>query len=200
MQSKNLKPNVWYGVLQPWRRWGRTDYNPYLISKRNATKARLVSLDKYVFNPYSSDTYTSSDFVLAQQGEKSVAYLMEMEIGQRYFLVRAKDVVEEWDILTARWDAEEVEAQRVAAEQAAARVQREEQERARLRNLTRVEQNVRKVLLDLVKVPVTVQPGSMLSMTDSAGVVKPTDYLCVDLRSIERLVEKYLELKDEVGV
>lgn len=132
MKLSELNTNTDYAVIPSWTYTSKENRTPEKIRENDVVKARIVSLQKYQYQP-SVRQQSVNDFALAKEGERSIAILVTAKDSTGtdfYWTSRLADIVAEWKVLEPRWTARktaENEARRQAEEK-----QRKEHE-ARLR-------------------------------------------------------------------
>jgi len=197
MKSTDLVAGMEYAVLVHWHRHSKPQYDPATVERGQVRKARLVSLDKYAHDQFTR--FADADhFVKAAKGEKSTSFLVEEVDTGMHFLARSKEIVGEWAPLEVRWAAEVAAARALRAAADAIAAKREEEQRLAIRNRQRVEENTRRVLGSMFGATVKVSSGQTAYWRDADGTQSTVDFVQVDIRTMERFLERFLEYKEEV--
>lgn len=204
MKYNELQVGINYGVIPSWDYSSQDKKDPERVRQRDLANAKLVSLDKYEYKVARDSKSDSPYFQPAPKGSRVVGYLVVSDFDSTqqptYWLARPQDIVAPYDKLTERWEREEKEREEIA------RQQREEAERReRLANELK-ERELR--ILNGVKESFTHLLGAerasrirfdLENKRNSEGEYVPTGFITFDTRTGQLLVEKYLELQDEVN-
>jgi hypothetical protein len=202
MKLSALQADTEYAVVIGWT---SMNHNPYYndlnnISRRDVTKATLVSTDKY---QYVQDTrYNMSEdkgaFTLAPKNAKSNlgVLLRATDTGGvvRYFVSRISEVIVEWSALEPVWVAKE-EAERLES----LKRERLQQELNRKRDNARLHAERAQTNLPntLKKLLVTLNGNVEVSYSSYSDNPSPT--VTLSLRDIERLIELAFDNQEEVA-
>ena len=204
MKYNELQVGINYGVIPSWDYSSQDKKNPERVRRQDLANAKLVSLDKYEYKVARDSRPDSLYFKSAPKGSRVVGYLVVSDFDSTqqptYWLARPQDIVAPYDKLSERWEREEKEREEIA------RQQREESERReRLAN----EQKERELrILNGVKESFTHLLGAerasrirfdLENKRNAEGEYVPTGFITFDTRTGQLLVEKYLELQDEVN-
>ena len=206
MKSSLLNPNVEYAVIPAWEYSSQDKKDPLRVQRNHVAKAKLVSLKKYEYKVYRSNDVNDPAFELAQQGSRTVGYLVESDTwvsnGQSkiVWLARPQDIVEAWSVLEPRWaEAERLEREQQARQQAE-REKAEEERRLANEKRERIEKSMREALAGILGNRVT--ENTIRFETNNmriGGEYKSVNVVSIEMGLVETLIEKVLEAKDLVG-
>lgn len=107
-----------YGVIPSWTYSNKGARDLDKVRENDVVKATLISKDKYNYEP-SSRKSSSSDFTLAQQGERSIGVIVEGENNQGqkiYWTARLADIIADWSSLETTWATRNAKEQAEKAE------------------------------------------------------------------------------------
>ena len=139
MKFADLVIGTEYAVIPSWEYSSRNKKDPATVTRRNVSKAVLVSLDKYEYLVYRSEQANNSNFKLAPKGSRAVGYLVKSSDWANsnepdreiFWIARPQDIIGAYVDLEARWvvqereeKAREEELRKQALEQE--RIEREE--------------------------------------------------------------------------
>jgi hypothetical protein len=206
MKFQELKLGVDYGVIPSWEYSSKDKKNPDTVVRRQVSKATLVSLDKYEYIVYRSGQADSANFKPAPKGSRTVGYLVRStdwaEAGTTdavYWLARPQDIIAPYADLEARWVvAEEAEKIRVAQEVAERQEQERKEREATLRE-QRIVDSCIKALNSIIGQQLTEHVSAQVGRSFSHGVYQPNAEFRLDGRTMQILIEKVLEARDEVA-
>ena len=206
MKSAELKVGIKYGVVPSWDYSSADKKNPEKVQRRAVANAELVSLEKYEYKVFRSDTPDDVQFTLAPKGSRSVGYIVKSSDwagsgaqGDIYWVARAQDIVAEYATLETRWTAEEAEEKIREAKWKAEREAKELQEK--------IEQETAQRSIDAVKESLRSIIGSRADKLDfeirnrrqENGEYKVSGACTIDVRTLQSLIEKVLEARDMVA-
>ena len=206
MKSAELKISIKYGVVPSWDYSSADKKNPDKVQRRAVANAELVSLEKYEYKVFRSDTPDDVQFTLAPKGSRSVGYIVKSSDwagsgaqGDIYWVARAQDIVAEYATLETRWTAEEAEEKIREAKWKAEREAKELQEK--------IEQETAQRSIDAVKESLRSIIGSRADKLDfeirnrrqENGEYKVSGACTIDVRTLQSLIEKVLEARDMVA-
>ncbi len=206
MKSAELKVSIKYGVVPSWDYSSADKKNPDKVQRRAVANAELVSLEKYEYKVFRSDTPDDVQFTLAPKGSRSVGYIVKSSDwagsgaqGDIYWIARAQDIVAEYATLETRWTAEEAEEKIREAKWKAEREAKELQEK--------IEQETAQRSIDAVKESLRSIIGSRADKLDfeirnrrqENGEYKVSGACTIDVRTLQSLIEKVLEARDMVA-
>lgn len=112
-----------YAVVPSWTYSNKGARDLDKVRENDVIKATLISKDKYEYEA-SNRKYSSTDFRLAQQGERSVGVVVEGENNNGtkiYWTARLADIIAEWSVVEQVWTTRN-------AKENAERIEREKQE------------------------------------------------------------------------
>jgi hypothetical protein len=206
MKFQELKLGVDYGVIPSWEYSSKDKKNPDTVVRRQVAKATLVSLDKYEYIVYRSGQADNSNFKPAPKGSRTVGYLVRStdwaDAGTTdavYWLARPQDIIAPYADLEARWVvAEEAEKIRVAQE-VAERQEQERKEREATAREQRIVDSCIKALNSIIGQQLTEHVSAQVGRSFSHGVYQPNAEFRLDGRTMQILIEKVLEARDEVA-
>jgi hypothetical protein len=206
MKFQELKLGVDYGVIPSWEYSSKDKKNPDTVVRRQVAKATLVSLDKYEYIVYRSGQADNSNFKPAPKGSRTVGYLVRStdwaDAGTTdavYWLARPQDIIAPYADLEARWVvAEEAEKIRVAQE-LAERQEQERKEREATAREQRIVDSCIKALNSIIGQQLTEHVSAQVGRSFSHGVYQPNAEFRLDGRTMQILIEKVLEARDEVA-
>jgi hypothetical protein len=206
MKSAELKIGIKYGVVPSWDYSSADKKNPDKVQRRAVANAELVSLEKYEYKVFRSDTPDDVQFTSAPKGSRSVGYIVKSSDwagsgaqGDIYWVARAQDIVAEYATLETRWTAEEAEEKIREAKWKAEREAKELQEK--------IEQETAQRSIDAVKESLRSIIGSRADKLDfeirnrrqENGEYKVSGACTIDVRTLQSLIEKVLEARDMVA-
>jgi hypothetical protein len=206
MKSAELKIGIKYGVVPSWDYSSADKKNPDKVQRRSVANAELVSLEKYEYKVFRSDTPDDVQFTSAPKGSRSVGYIVKSSDwagsgaqGDIYWVARAQDIVAEYATLETRWTAEEAEEKIREAKWKAEREAKELQEK--------IEQETAQRSIDAVKESLRSIIGSRADKLDfeirnrrqENGEYKVSGACTIDVRTLQSLIEKVLEARDMVA-
>jgi len=206
MKSAELKIGIKYGVVPSWDYSSADKKNPDKVQRRAVANAELVSLEKYEYKVFRSDTPDDVQFTSAPKGSRSVGYIVKSSDwagsgaqGDIYWVARAQDIVAEYATLETRWTAEEAEEKIREAKWKAEREAKELQEK--------IEQETAQRSIDAVKESHRSIIGSRADKLDfeirnrrqENGEYKVSGACTIDVRTLQSLIEKVLEARDMVA-
>lgn len=206
MKSAELKIGIKYGVVPSWDYSSADKKNPDKVQRRAVANAELVSLEKYEYKVFRSDTPDDVQFTSAPKGSRSVGYIVKSSDwagsgaqGDIYWVARAQDIVAEYATLETRWTAEEAEEKIREAKWKAEREAKELQEK--------IEQETAQRSIDAVKESLRSIIGSRADKLDfeirnrrqENGDYKLSGACTIDVRTLQSLIEKVLEARDMVA-
>lgn len=194
MKVKDIKVGVEYLVITPWIHTNRDSRNPETVTKNHGLfKVTLQDLTKYSVQKY----YTADPvwvFPLAADGERTYGFLTNTEDGRR-FVVKPADIVGEAAPIEARWAAEEA-AKMAKAAQLAAEAEARQQRILTIKQTARRDiESIQQALLRERIIPVPVGDYHNQYRADAEGHIPE---IVLPISVVARLVEKYLELKDQL--
>lgn len=189
MKSSELSMNVdYYGVVPSWSYSNKNARDPFLAERKQLAKARLVSLDRYVYEVWRTADEHAASF---KKTDASKKFGYKVTDGTQYWIARPQDIVAPYATLEARWAVAE-----------AAQIEREaEQERRRLAEAQRSQEehdyaaNAKQTLEGLIR-QITGRPAGLTVQTTTTRDSKLWSYAQMDLRTLEALVERFLDLQE----
>lgn len=197
-----------YGVVPSWEYSSRSKKDPATVQRRNVAKAVLVSLDKYEYLVYRSDTADNPNFKLAPKGSRSVGYLVKSSDWadssqpnrEVFWIARPQDIIDEYADLEARWVVQEQEEKLRADEERKLREEAERREREEYAKQQRIVDSCTKALVAFIG-------ADQVAKNVNAEVNKR--YINGDYRihatfqlnsvAMQLLIEKVLQAQDEVA-
>lgn len=206
MKSADLKVGVRYGVIPSWDYSSSDKKDPTKVQRRNVANAELVSLEKYEYKVYRSDTPDDAQFTPAPKGSRSVGYLVRSSdwagngsTGDIYWLSRAQDIVAEYSTLETRWTIEEAEEKAREAQWKAEREAKEQQERLEREKAQRTIDAVKESLRSLIGNRVDKIDFDIRNRRLENGNYGLSASAQIDVRVLQSLIEKVLEAQDMVA-
>jgi hypothetical protein len=207
MKSQELKAGVEYAVIPAWDYSSKEKKNPDTVERRYVAKAELVSLDKYEYKVFRSDTATSSNFVPAPKGARSVGYLVKSAdfadtsrgINEIYWLARPQDIVAEYATLEPKWAQRELQEKIEQEKREAERLEYERKQKEAQDYVNRVSESMRDSLKSIIGDRINAVRIDTHNRRDANGNYLPTAEITLDLKTMGFLIEKVLEAKDLVG-
>lgn len=206
MKFSELNSGTNYGVVPSWEYSSSDKKSPLLCSRRDVAKATLISLDKYEYKVYRSQSETDPEFKLAPKGSRSVGYLVSSDQYSvagvpttTYWLARPQDIVAPYDQLETRWNTEEAE-EKLRSEKL--KLEREEQERKEKEQrdyIQRVSNSLISSLRSVIGDRASTIQVDTSHRRQANGEYKHVAIMNVDLKTMEILVEKILEARDMVN-
>jgi hypothetical protein len=207
MKFTDLKVGTVYAVIPSWDYSSADKKNPDTVQRRSVAKAELISLDKYQYEVFRSNTSDNPQFKLADKGARSVGYLVKSSDWSNnapdtytYWLARPQDIVAEYSSLETRWTREEAEEERKKAEYEAQRAEEERRERDAHAYAERIVTSCTEVLASILGERIKNVQGSVSRKRDSVtGTYLPCAEFVIDGRTMQYLAEKILEAQDMVA-
>jgi hypothetical protein len=207
MKSQELKAGVEYAVIPAWDYSSKEKKNPDTVERRYVAKAELVSLDKYEYKVFRSEHATSSHFVSAPKGARSVGYLVKSAdfadtsrgINEIYWLARPQDIVAEYATLEPKWAQKELAEQQQREKKKREIEEHERKQREAQEYQQRVSQSILDSLRSIIGDRVNDIRFDTNNRRNAKGDYLPVSEVTLDLKTMGILVEKVLEAKDLVG-
>ena len=206
MKFQELELGVEYGVIPSWEYSSKDKKNPLTVFRRQVAKATLVSLDKYEYIVYRSEIADNHNFKPAPKGARSVGYLVRSTdwagagtADAIYWLARPQDIIAPYADLESRWTVEEQEEKIRIAKELAERQEQERKEREEQDREQRIVDSCIKALNSIIGVQLTEHISAGVSRSFSHGVYKPNAEFRLNGRTMQILIEKILEARDEVA-
>jgi hypothetical protein len=202
----DLKVGTEYAVIPAWDYSSAEKKDPNKVERRNVAKAELISLDKFEYIVFRSDSPTDPNFKPAPKGSRSVGYLVKsmdwanQNNGQAvYFLSRPQDIVAPHADLETRWVREEAEQERKEQEMRQRRIEEEQREREVKAREERLLNSCMEALQSIIgSERIKAVKADLSSRRTDNGYV-PHASFTFDARTLQYLIEKVLEAKDLVG-
>lgn len=208
MKFADLKVGKEYAVIPSWDYSSQDKKNPDKVQRRSVSKALLVSLEKYEYQVFRSETPDSPHFKLAPKGARAVGYLVASTDWADanspdktiYWLARPQDIVAEYATLETRWVREEQEYQRMEEERKARQLEEERKEREQLEYAQRILNSCTEVLQSILGDKMKNVNASVGRRRDAVtGDYVPVAEFTFDGRTMQLLTEKILEARDMVA-
>jgi hypothetical protein len=207
MKFTELKVGTTYAVIPSWDYSSADKKNPDTVQRRSIAKAELVSLDKYQYEVFRSDTVDNPQFKPAPKGSRAVGYLVRsldwagsVPDHYVYWLARPQDIVAEYTTLESRWAKEEAEEARQKAEYEARRAEEERIEREAHAYAERIVTSCTEVLTSILGDRIKNVRGEVTRKRDAVtGSYIPCAEFTIDGRTMQYLAEKILEAQDMVA-
>lgn len=201
MKSSEIQLGHDYAVIPSWEYSSQDKKDPQRVQKQHVAKAQLVSLTKYEYKVYRGDTATDPEFVKAQQGSRTVGYLVKSDkwagngYAEIYWLARPQDIVAMWGVLEPRWAEEERQEKEREKQQALEQQKREEERKLSEEKRVRYETSTRDALRAIIGANRVTDKSVQFNTrySDTHATVE----LTTDVFNL--LLEKVLEAKDMVG-
>jgi hypothetical protein len=207
MKFTELKTGTEYAVIPSWDYSSADKKNALTVQRRSVSKATLISLDKYEYQVFRSETPDSPQFKPAPKGSRAVGYLVSSTDWADsnhpdkviYWLARPQDIVAEYSSLESRWANEEAEEARREAEHKARRAEEERIEREAHQYAERILNSCTEVLTSILGDRMKNVHGSVSRKRDEKGNYVPFPEFTIDGRTMQYLAEKILEAQDLVA-
>jgi hypothetical protein len=208
MKFTELNVGTTYAVIPSWDYSSADKKNPSTVQRRSVAKAELISLDKYEYQVFRSETVDNPQFKPAPKGSRSVGYLVASSDWSNannpddkiYWLARPQDIVAEYTTLESRWAKEEAEEERIRKEHEARRAEEERIENEARAYAERIVTSCTEVLASILGDRIKNVQGSVSRKRDSVtGNYIPCAEFVVDGRTMQYLAEKILEAQDLVA-
>lgn len=207
MKFTELKVGTTYAVIPSWDYSSADKKNPDTVQRRSVSKAELVSLDKYQYEVFRSDTKDNPQFKPAPKGSRAVGYLVAStdwsgDVADKYvyWLARPQDIVAEYSTLESRWANEEALEAKQRAEHEARRAEEERIEREAQAYAQRVVDSCTDVLASILGDRIkNVQSNVSRKRDVVTGSYIPCAEFTIDGRTMQYLAEKILEAQDRVA-
>lgn len=206
MKFSDLKVGTEYAVIPAWDYSSQEKKDPKRVERRHVAKAELISLDKYEYIVFRSDSPTDPNFKPAPQGSRSVGYLVKsndwanQNNGQPiYWLARPQDIVAVHSELEVRWNTEEAEQARKEQEMRQRRLEEEQREREVRSREERLMNSCMESLQSIIgSERIKAVKADLCNRRTDNGYVPKAEFT-FDARTLQYLIEKVLEAKDLVG-
>jgi hypothetical protein len=206
MKFAELKVDTIYAVIPSWDYSSADKKNADTVQRRSVAKAELVSLDKYEYAVFRSETQDSANFKPAQKGARSVGYLVRsldwagnVPDHYVYWLSRPQDIVAEYSTLESRWLQQEQEEKKREEERRAQQLEEERKEREAHEYAQRIVDSCSRVLQSILGERMKNVSASVSRRRDSSGNYVPHPEFILDGRTMQYLAEKILEAEDKVA-
>jgi hypothetical protein len=206
MKFQELKLGVEYGVIPSWEYSSKDKKNPETALRRQVAKATLVSLDKYEYIVYRSGQSDNQNFKPAPKGSRSVGYLVQSHewadagtTDSVFWLARPQDIIAPYVDLEARWVIKEAEEKAQIAKELAERQEQERVEREATAREQRIVDSCIKALNSIIGTQLTEHISAQVGRSFSHGVYQPNAEFRLNGRTMQVLIEKILEARDEVA-
>jgi hypothetical protein len=201
MKSSEIQLGHDYAVIPSWEYSSQDKKDALRVQKQHVAKAQLVSLTKYEYKVYRGETATDPEFVKAQQGSRTVGYLVKSDKWagsghtEIYWLARPQDIVALWGVLEPRWAEEERQEKEREKQLAIEQQKREEERKLAEEKRVRYESSTRDALRAIIGANRVTDKSVQFNLrySESLGTVE----LTTDVFNL--LLEKVLEAKDLVG-
>ena len=207
MKFTELTVGKTYAVIPSWDYSSADKKNADTVQRRSVAKAKLISLDKYQYEVFRSDTEDNAQFKPAPKGSRAVGYLVasndwsgDVVDKYVYWLARPQDIVAEYSSLESRWATEEAEEERKKKEFEARRQEEERIEREAHAYAQRVLDSCTEVLVSILGDRIkNVQSNVSRKRDVTTGNYIPCAEFTIEGRTMQYLVEKILEAQDRVA-
>lgn len=207
MKFTELTVGKTYAVIPSWDYSSADKKNADTVQRRSVAKAKLISLDKYQYEVFRSDTEDNAQFKPAPKGSRAVGYLVasndwsgDVVDKYVYWLARPQDIVAEYSSLESRWATEEAEEERKKKEFEARREEEERIEREAHAYAQRVLDSCTEVLVSILGDRIkNVQSNVSRKRDVTTGNYIPCAEFTIEGRTMQYLVEKILEAQDRVA-
>lgn len=207
MKFTELTVGKTYAVIPSWDYSSADKKNADTVQRRSVAKAKLISLDKYQYEVFRSDTEDNAQFKPAPKGSRAVGYLVasndwsgDVVDKYVYWLARPQDIVAEYSSLESRWATEEAEEARKKKEFEARRQEEERIEREAHAYAQRVLDSCTEVLVSILGDRIkNVQSNVSRKRDVTTGNYIPCAEFTIEGRTMQYLVEKILEAQDRVA-
>lgn len=200
MKITEVKPNIEYLAITPHMYAHKNMRNPETVQEsHNLAKVVFLTLTKY----RASDLVRpdTTHFTVAEKGDRSTGLLAYVEATQKYMVIPARNVVGEAEPIEKRWASERIIKQQQELEQR----QKTELLEARRNKLNAEAQQdysgVLKVLFELSRGQLDGRNVTLDTYMWRYGDIPENPYakVTLPLKALVRIVNDYLELKDEVA-
>jgi hypothetical protein len=206
MKSADLQIGIKYGVIPSWDYSSQDKKDPAKVQRRAVAKSELVSLEKYEYKVYRSDTSDDAQFTSAPKGSRSVGYMVKSSdwanngaTNEIYWIARAQDIVAEYATLETRWSKEEAEEALREAQWKAEREAKEQQEKIEQANAQRSIDAVKESLRSIIGSRADKLDFEIRNRRQENGDYKLSGACTIDVRTLQSLIEKVLEARDMVA-
>lgn len=206
MKFTELKVGTTYAVIPSWDYSSADKKNVDTVQRRSVAKAELISLDKYQYEVFRSETVDNPQFKPAPKGSRAVGYLVKSGDWSNgtndfvYWLARPQDIVAEYSSLESRWANDEAEEARKKAEHEVRRAEEERIEREAQAYAQRVLDSCTEVLVSVLGDRIKNVQGTLSRKRDATtGNYIPCAEFTIDGRTMQYLAEKILEAQDRVA-
>ena len=207
MKYADLNIGTIYGVIPAWDYSSSDKKNPDTVRRTHVAKAELVSLDKYEYVVYRSDSAVDSNFKPAPKGSRTVGYLVKSNDwanstgtqGEIYWLARPQDIVAIYSTLETKWvDQERIEKEH-ELKMKQERDERERKERERYERQTALANSC----MSGIKAILGDRAGNVRSeinnRRDANGNYVPQATFEIDVITMQILIEKVLEAQEAMA-
>lgn len=187
MKSTELRSGNSYGVVASWKYSNRGSRDRLVCKRADVMKAKLTSMDKYVYEVWKTVDENSMSF-RKTTATKGFGYKVVSEDGT-YWIARPQDIVAPWDELDARWKIQEAREQE-AAQKEADRQAALAQKRQECENYA---QETKERLTQIIAAVTRKRPVLNVNSGPSNSDGSYYSYVQMDLRVLDALVERLLE-------
>jgi hypothetical protein len=214
MKFTELKVGTTYAVIPSWDYSSADKKNADKVQRRSVARAELLSLEKYEYQVFRSETKDNPNFKPAPKGSRAVGYLVASSDWSKpnvtvnanhpddkiYWLARPQDIVAEYSTLETRWANQEAEEERIRKEHEARRAEEERVENEARAYAERIVTSCTEVLTSILGDRIKNVQGSVSRKRDVVtGNYIPCAEFIIDGRTMQYLAEKILEAQDLVA-
>ena len=207
MKFADLKVGTTYGVIPAWDYSSSDKKNPETVRRTHVAKAELVSLDKYEYVVYRSDSALDSNFKPAQTVSRTVGYLFKTNDwanstgtqGEIYWLARPQDIVAIYSTLETKWIEQERIEKEHELKMKQERDERERKEREIYERQTALANSCMSGLKAILGDRASNVKSEISNRRDMQGNYSPSARFEIDVITMQILIEKVLEAQEAVA-
>ena len=205
MKQGDLKLGVQYAIIPSWDYSSADKKDVDRVQRRHVAKAELVSLEKYEYKVFRFDSPNNPNFQPAPTGSRAVGFLVKSVAWsnngdpETYWLARPQDIVAEYEVLETRWSTREREEAERRAKELAEQAERERKQKEIHNNEARKLNAVQLALKTLLGDRANNVQAEINNRRNSNGEYLPIAEFTLDARTMQILIEKFLEARESVA-
>lgn len=206
MKFSELVVGTEYAIIPAWDYSSKDKKNPATVQRRNISKGKLVSLDKYEYIVFRGDSPSDPSFKPAPQGSRSVGYLVESHDwvtpnnpNPIYWVARPQDIVADYASLEVRWNEEERIEEERRKEYLAKQAEQELLQKQANEYAERIVNSCNDALRSILGSNASRIESNINNRRDNDGNYRPVATFHLDGRTMQLLIEKVLEAQDLVA-
>lgn len=205
MKQGDLKLGVQYAIIPSWDYSSADKKDVDRVQRRHVAKAELVSLEKYEYKVFRFNSLNNPNFQPAPKGSRAIGFLVKSDAWsnsgdpETYWLARPQDIVAEYEVLETRWSTREREEAERRAKELAEQAERERKQKEIHNNEARKLNAVQLALKTLLGDRANNVQAEINNRRNSNGEYLPIAEFTLDARTMQILIEKFLEARESVA-